>query len=55
MLDDIPLIKPDISDAEINAVVETLRSGRLALGPPLVEFEELVAERAGRRHGVGVS
>ena len=55
MLDDIPLSKPDISDAEINAVVETLRSGRLALGPRLVEFEEMVADRAGRRHGVGVS
>jgi len=55
MLDDIPLSKPDISEDEINAVVETLRSGRLALGPRLVEFEELVAQRAGRQHGVGVS
>ncbi len=55
MLDEIPLSQPDISDAEINAVVETMRSGRLALGPRLAEFEELVARRAGRRHGIGVS
>lgn len=55
MLDDIPLSRPDISDAEIEAVVDTLRSGRLALGPRLAEFEDLVARKTGRRHAVGVS
>ena len=55
MLDEIPLSLPDITDAEIQAVVETLRSGRLALGPRTAEFETLVAERTGRQHGVAVS
>ncbi len=51
----IPLSQPDITDAEIRLVVETLRGGRLALGPRLKEFERLIAERAGRRHGIGVN
>ncbi len=56
MADDvIPLSLPDISDADIQAVTDTLRSGRLSLGPRQARFEEMVAERAGRRHGVAVS
>jgi len=55
MLDDIPLSRPDLTDAEINAVLGVMRSGRLALGPKGAEFESLVAQRAGRRHGVAVS
>ncbi len=55
MTNTIPLSQPDITDAEVRSVVQTLRSGRLALGPRLAEFEELVAERAGRQYGVGVN
>lgn len=51
----IPLSYPDITDAEINAVTATLRSGRLSIGPMLEQFESLVADRAGRRHGIGVN
>jgi len=51
----IPLSQPDITDAEVRLVVDTLRSGRLALGPRLEEFERLIAEHAGRRHGIGVN
>jgi perosamine synthetase len=51
----IPLSQPDITDAEIRAVTDVLRSGRLSLGPRQSRFEEMVAERAGRRHGVAVS
>lgn len=36
-------------------VSETLRSGRLALGPMAERFERLVAARAGCTHGVAVS
>ncbi len=53
--DPIPLSQPDITEAEIRGVVETLRSGRLSIGPRLEEFERLTALRVGRRHGVGVS
>jgi len=52
---EISLALPDITQAEIDAVVETLKSGRLSLGPRQMRFEELVAERAGCRHGVAVA
>ncbi|NBB82727.1 MAG: hypothetical protein GVY28_04910, partial [Alphaproteobacteria bacterium] len=52
---EIPLSLPDITQAEIDAVVETLTSGRLSLGPRQMRFEEMVAEQAGCRHGVAVS
>ena len=51
----IPLSQPDITDHEIDAVVETLRSGRLSIGPRQARFEEMVAERTGRTQGVAVS
>ncbi len=51
----IPLSMPDITDAEIQAVVDVLRSRRLSIGPRQARFEEMVAERAGRRHGIAVS
>ncbi len=51
----IPLSRPDITDAEINAVANVLRSGRLSIGPCQEQFEDLVAERCGRRHGIAVS
>lgn len=51
----IPLSQPDITDAEIRAVTDTMRSGRLSIGPRLVRFEEVVAERTRRRHAVAVN
>jgi len=51
----IPLSHPDITDAEVQAVVDVLRSGRLSLGPKLDEFENMVADRAQRVHGIGVN
>ena len=55
MTDAIPLSMPDITDAEVRAVVETLRSGRLSIGPRLEAFERAVARRCRRTHGIGVS
>ena len=46
---------PDLSEAEISAVVDVLRSGRLSLGPKVDEFERALADRTGARHAVGVS
>lgn len=51
----IPLSQPDITDLEIQSVVNTLRSGRLSIGPRQARFEELVADRTRRRHAVAVS
>ncbi|MEX0886253.1 MAG: DegT/DnrJ/EryC1/StrS aminotransferase family protein [Phycisphaeraceae bacterium] len=54
-MSEIPLSQPDITDAEIHAVIKVLRNGRLSIGPRQALFEQMVAERAGRRHGVAVS
>ncbi len=51
----IPLSQPDITDAEVRSVVQTLRSGQLSMGPRMQEFERLVAQRTGREYGIGVS
>ena len=54
-MSEIPLSQPDITEAEVEAVVAVLRSGRLSMGSRQARFEELVADRAQRRHGIAVS
>lgn len=51
----IPLSAPDITEAEIAAVVAVLRTSRLSLGPNLEEFERAMAQYIGAPHAVGVS
>jgi perosamine synthetase len=51
----IPLSSPDINDEDIDAVVNVLRSGRLALGPMAEEFERLMCEYIGVKHAIAVS
>ena len=46
---------PDLDQRDVDAVVEVLRSGRLALGPKAVEFEHAVAGWCGVPHAVAVS
>src|SRR5437870_5825247 len=55
MDDPIPLSVPDITQREIDAVMDVLQSGVLSLGAKVEEFEQLCAKVAGRRHGVAVS
>ncbi len=51
----IPLAKPDIGAAEIEAVGEVMRSSQLALGPKLSAFEARMAEYVGVGHAVAVN
>ena len=51
----IPLNKPELTDEDVAAVSDVLRSGRLILGPWLLEFERLFAERTRRPFAVGVA
>ena len=51
----IPYNVPDITDAEINEEVDTLRSGWLAKGPKTVEFEKRFAEYVGAKYAVAVN
>lgn len=51
----IPYGRQDISDADIHAVVDVLRSGNLTQGPAVPAFENSVAEYCGAQHGVAVN
>jgi perosamine synthetase len=51
----IPLASPDISEADIQAVTNVLRTSRLSLGPKLGEFERNVADYVGASHAVAVN
>jgi perosamine synthetase len=51
----IPLAAPDISEADIQAVANVLRTSRLSLGPKLEEFERRVADYVGASHAVAVN
>lgn len=51
----IDLSGPDISQAEIDAVVQVLNSGRLSLGPKIDEFEQALAAYVGVKHGIACS
>jgi perosamine synthetase len=51
----IPFHRPSISQKEIDAVVDTLRSGWLTMGPRTRTFEERFAQRFGARFALAVS
>lgn len=52
---DIPLSKPDIHDADREAVLATLQGGRLSMGSALLEFEAHLAAVTRRSFAIGVS
>ena len=51
----IPYGRQDISQADIDAVVEVLRSEFLTQGPMVPRFEQAAAEYCGVQHGVAVN
>ncbi|MCD4831383.1 MAG: DegT/DnrJ/EryC1/StrS family aminotransferase [Anaerohalosphaeraceae bacterium] len=51
----VHLSRPDITDKEIAAVVDVLKSPNLALGPKMVEFEQKMAEYVGRKYAVSAN
>jgi len=51
----LPLSRPSIGDAEVDAVVACLRSGWITSGPRVAEFERLFAAAVGAQHAVAVS
>jgi len=51
----IPLSQPEITEAEVDAVVQVLRSSRLSLGPKLEEFERAIAEYVCAQQAVALS
>ena len=51
----IPLAQPDITQREIDAVVDVLQTATLSIGPRIAEFEAACAKVSDRRFGIGVS
>jgi perosamine synthetase len=51
----VPLASPDISEREIELVLEVLRSPNLSGGPFLTRFETMAARYVGCRHAIAVS
>ncbi|MBI4270635.1 MAG: UDP-4-amino-4,6-dideoxy-N-acetyl-beta-L-altrosamine transaminase [Candidatus Rokubacteria bacterium] len=51
----LPYGRQELDEADVAAVVESLRSDWLTTGPRVAEFERRVAERVGVRHAVAVS
>ena len=52
MAQQINLSGPDISQAEIDAVVAVLQTSRLSLGPKVLEFEQAFVDRLGVKHAI---
>jgi len=55
MSESIPLSASDITDLERQAVADVLASDRLSIGPRTIDFEQALAARAGRKHGIAVN
>jgi dTDP-4-amino-4,6-dideoxygalactose transaminase len=53
--DFLPFNQPDIRQAEIDEVVDTLRSGWITTGPKTKEFERRFAAYIGTRHAIAVN
>ena len=51
----VPIAKPIIGDEEIENVVEVLKSGMIAQGPKVEEFEQKFAEWVGADYGIAVN
>lgn len=51
----VHLSRPDITEREIEAVCEVLRSPNLSLGPKLREFEQGFERYLGRKHAIAVN
>jgi len=51
----IHLSRPDITEVEVEAVCEVLRSSNLSFGPKLVEFEGVFGKYIGKKRAVAVN
>ncbi|WP_332448531.1 DegT/DnrJ/EryC1/StrS family aminotransferase [Methanoculleus sp.] len=51
----IPIARPLVGEEEVEAVARVMRSGMLAQGSVVTEFESRFAEYCGARHAIGVN
>jgi len=55
MQEPIPLARPEITEADIEAVTAVLQTPYLSGGPQLNAFEDAIAKYVGTRHAVAVN
>jgi perosamine synthetase len=51
----IPLAKPEITDADRDAVLDVLRTPYLSMGPKLAEFEQAICDYTGCKYAIAVN
>jgi len=51
----LPFSLPDVGEAEIEEVVQTLKSGWITTGPKTKEFERRIAQYLGAKHAIAVN
>ena len=51
----VPMSSADLDESDVQAVLDVLKSKRLALGPMTEEFERRIAAYVGVKHGVAVN
>lgn len=52
---EVPFMRPDLNDTEIEEVVDTLRSGWLTTGPKTKRFEENFAKAVNAEHAIALN
>jgi len=50
----VPMSSPDLTNAELEAVAQVLRTPQISIGPRIIEFEKRFAAYVGSRHAIGV-
>ena len=51
----IPLARPDVTDADRDAVMDVLRTPNLSTGPKVEEFERAICDYTGSTNAVAVN
>ncbi len=51
----VSMSSEELSESDVQVVVDVFRFGRLALGPKAREFEQIMAEYVGVKHAIAVS
>lgn len=51
----VPMSRPDLTEAEVAAVSQVLRTPYLSMGPEVEAFERAVADYVGAKHGIAVN